>query len=41
REHHAIFAAIRDREEAAARRAIRTHLSKSAARFEELRDATV
>ncbi|KPH06390.1 FadR family transcriptional regulator (plasmid) [Rhizobium acidisoli] len=39
REHHAIFAAIRDGEEAAARRAIRTHLSKSAARFEELRDA--
>ena len=40
REHHAIFAAIRDGEEAAARRAIRTHLSKSAARFEELRDAS-
>ncbi len=39
REHHAIFTAIRDGEEAAARRAIRTHLSKSAARFEELRDA--
>ncbi|MBX4955824.1 FadR/GntR family transcriptional regulator [Rhizobium lentis] len=40
REHHAIFAAIRDGEEAAARRAIRTHLSKSSARFEELRDVT-
>ncbi|ANL74972.1 GntR family transcriptional regulator protein (plasmid) [Rhizobium phaseoli] len=40
REHHAIFAAIRDGNEAAARRAIRSHLSKSAARFEELRDAT-
>ncbi|MBB2750151.1 UNVERIFIED_ORG: DNA-binding FadR family transcriptional regulator [Rhizobium aethiopicum] len=40
REHHAIFTAIRDGEEAAARRAIRTHLSKSAARFEELRDAS-
>ncbi|QSY97169.1 FadR family transcriptional regulator (plasmid) [Rhizobium bangladeshense] len=40
REHHAIFTAIRDGNEAAARRAIRTHLSKSTARFEELRDAT-
>ncbi|NEJ74556.1 FCD domain-containing protein [Rhizobium phaseoli] len=39
REHHAIFAAIRHGDEAAARRAIRSHLSKSAARFEELRDA--
>lgn len=39
REHHAIFTAIRDGNEAAARRAIRTHLSKSTARFEELRDA--
>ncbi|MFS8145743.1 FadR/GntR family transcriptional regulator [Rhizobium sp. BR 249] len=40
REHHAIFTAIRDGNEAAARRAIRTHLSKSTARFEELRDAS-
>lgn len=40
REHHAIFAAIRDGNESAARRAIRTHLSKSTARFEELRDAS-
>ncbi|MBB4236201.1 FadR/GntR family transcriptional regulator [Rhizobium esperanzae] len=40
REHHAIFTAIRDGDEAAARRAIRSHLSKSAARFEELRDAS-
>lgn len=40
REHHGIFTAIRDGNEAAARRAIRTHLSKSTARFEELRDAS-
>lgn len=39
REHHAIFAAIRDGDEPSARRAIRSHLSKSAARFEDLRDA--
>ncbi|MDL2401690.1 FadR/GntR family transcriptional regulator [Rhizobium mayense] len=40
REHHAIFNAIRDGNEAAARKALRNHLSKSAARFEELRDAS-
>ena len=40
REHRALFTAIRDGNEAAARRAIRTHLSKSTARFEELRDAS-
>ncbi|MCX5514390.1 FadR family transcriptional regulator [Kaistia algarum] len=41
REHHAIFAAIRDGNETAARRSIRSHLSKSAARFEEMRDAKI
>jgi DNA-binding FadR family transcriptional regulator len=41
KEHHAIFQAIRDGNETAARRAIRNHLSKSAARFEELRDASI
>ncbi|BCP55232.1 GntR family transcriptional regulator [Kaistia sp. 32K] len=38
REHHAIFAAIRDGNETAARRAIRAHLARSAARFEEMRE---
>ena len=37
-EHAAIFAAIRDGNEAAARRATRKHLTRSAARFEELRE---
>jgi GntR family transcriptional regulator, transcriptional repressor for pyruvate dehydrogenase complex len=37
KEHHAIFNAIRDGDEASARRSIRSHLSKSAARFEGLR----
>ncbi|MCX5494509.1 FadR/GntR family transcriptional regulator [Kaistia dalseonensis] len=41
REHHAIFAAIRDGNEMAARRTIRSHLSKSAARFEEMREANL
>ncbi|MFK0166594.1 FadR/GntR family transcriptional regulator [Rhizobium sp. NPDC090279] len=41
REHHAIFNAIRDGNEAAARKALRNHLSKSTARFEELRDASL
>ncbi|MDB5524323.1 MAG: GntR domain protein [Rhizobium sp.] len=38
REHQAIFSAIRDGDEAAARRNLRSHLTKSAARFEDLRD---
>jgi GntR family transcriptional repressor for pyruvate dehydrogenase complex len=38
REHYSIFAAIRDGDEAGARRNLRNHLSKSAARFAELRD---
>jgi DNA-binding GntR family transcriptional regulator len=41
KEHHAIFSAIRDGNEAAARKALRNHLSKSTARFEELRDASL
>jgi DNA-binding FadR family transcriptional regulator len=41
KEHHAIFNAIRDGNEAAARKALRNHLSKSTARFEELRDASL
>ncbi|NLS00895.1 FadR family transcriptional regulator [Rhizobium sp. P38BS-XIX] len=41
KEHHAIFNAIRDGSEAAARKALRNHLSKSTARFEELRDASL
>lgn len=41
REHHAIFNAIRDGSEVAARKALRNHLSKSSARFEELRDANL
>jgi DNA-binding FadR family transcriptional regulator len=41
KEHHAIFSAIRDGNEAAARKALRNHLSKSTARFEELRDANL
>jgi DNA-binding FadR family transcriptional regulator len=38
REHYSIFVAIRDSDEAGARRHLRNHLSKSAARFAELRD---
>ena len=38
REHYSIFVAIRDGDEAGARRNLRNHLSKSAARFAELRD---
>jgi DNA-binding FadR family transcriptional regulator len=41
KEHHAIFNAIRDGNEAAARKALRNHLAKSTARFEELRDANL
>jgi DNA-binding FadR family transcriptional regulator len=41
REHYAIFTAIRDSNEAGARKALRNHLSKSTARFEELRDASL
>jgi DNA-binding FadR family transcriptional regulator len=37
REHHAIFTAIRDGDEVGARRNLRSHLAKSAARFEDLR----
>ena len=40
REHRAILAAIRDGNERGASRAMRTHLTKSYARFEELRDRT-
>jgi len=39
REHQAILTAIRDGNEAAARRTIRSHLTKSMARFGEMRDA--
>ncbi|MDO9418116.1 FadR/GntR family transcriptional regulator [Pararhizobium sp.] len=38
REHGAILTAIRDRDENAARRNLRNHLTRSAARFAELRD---
>jgi DNA-binding FadR family transcriptional regulator len=38
REHRAILAAIEARDANAARRAMRSHLTKSYARFEELRD---
>jgi DNA-binding FadR family transcriptional regulator len=38
REHRAILSAIRERNERAASRAMRTHLTKSYARFAELRD---
>ncbi|UVC09215.1 FadR family transcriptional regulator [Rhizobium sp. TH2] len=37
KEHHAIFSAILEGDEAGARRSIRGHLTKSAARFEDLR----
>lgn len=39
REHHAIYAAIEAGDSTAAQRAMRTHLTRSYARFEELRDA--
>ena len=38
KEHHAIFAAIREGDEAGARRNLRNHLTKSAARFADLRE---
>ncbi|MFB2550139.1 FadR/GntR family transcriptional regulator [Ensifer soli] len=38
REHGAIFSAIRDGDEKAARRTLRNHLGRSAQRFAELRD---
>ncbi|TXR47639.1 FadR/GntR family transcriptional regulator [Phyllobacterium endophyticum] len=38
REHRAILSAIRDQDERAAQKAVRTHLTKSSARFVELRD---
>ncbi|WP_413989552.1 FadR/GntR family transcriptional regulator [Labrys okinawensis] len=41
KEHYAIFTAIRDGNEAAARKALRNHLSRSAARFESLRDESL
>ncbi|MBY2944551.1 MULTISPECIES: FadR/GntR family transcriptional regulator [Rhizobium] len=41
KEHYAIFVAIRDGNEAAARKALRNHLSRSTARFEKLRDANL
>lgn len=37
KEHHAILSAIQDGDEAAARKNLRNHLAKSAARFEDLR----
>lgn len=40
REHRSIFSAIRDRKETAASRALRTHLTRSAQRFTELRSHT-
>lgn len=40
REHGAIFAAIRARDEKAARKTLRSHLTRSAARFAQLRDHT-
>jgi DNA-binding FadR family transcriptional regulator len=40
REHNAILSAIRNGDERAARRALRTHLSKSYSRFVHLRDDT-
>ena len=40
REHRAILAAIRNGNERGASRAMRTHLTKSYARFEDLRDKT-
>jgi DNA-binding FadR family transcriptional regulator len=40
REHHAIFSAIQQGDEAAARKNLRNHLTKSAARFEDLRQQT-
>ncbi|KSV75497.1 hypothetical protein N185_16795 [Sinorhizobium sp. GW3] len=40
REHEAVFAAIEARDEKAAQKALRAHLSKSLARFIELRDTT-
>jgi len=41
REHRAIFSAIEAQDPAAAQRTMRTHLTRSYARFEELRDVTV
>jgi DNA-binding FadR family transcriptional regulator len=41
KEHYALFTAIREGNEAAARKALRNHLSKSAARFEKLRDESL
>lgn len=41
REHRAIFEAIRNKDEAAARSTMRTHLSESIARFEQLRQVAV
>jgi DNA-binding FadR family transcriptional regulator len=38
REHYAIFTSIREGDEVGARRHLRSHLSKSSARFAELRD---
>jgi len=40
REHHAILSAIRDRNARAAGKQMRTHLTRSYARFVELRDRT-
>ena len=40
REHYAIFTSIRDGDEAGARRNLRNHLTRSSARFAELRDHT-